>query len=250
MAADGAATLTQMGQGTVLQPTKKLNIVLGRIIVAVSGPVGLSQRITGEMELIWREKAIAGQKSFQAMTTIRQRLWNHVGMELRVASEAVKLIGNTAAQAALCTAVVALPVDNQPCLLQFDQQCAPEEVTDQLPFVAIGSGQRIADPFLAFLRRVFWRDHQPTLGEGEFAAVWTVSHAIETSPGGVAEPIHLATLRRGERDWEAREHTREELQEHLQAAQAAEKHLATFKKELQSAAGQPPAAETPPEPRK
>jgi len=65
----------------------------------------------------------------------------------------------------------------------------------KLPFVAMGSGQGIADPFLAFLKRLLeWEKNLPTLGEGRLAAVWTIKHAVVTNPGGVGGAIQLATL--------------------------------------------------------
>lgn len=51
-------------------------------------------------------------------------------------------------------AVLALPLMREPCLFQFDQQGAPEEAEDDLPFVSIASGQAIAEPFFTFIRRV------------------------------------------------------------------------------------------------
>lgn len=235
MAADSAATLGQMGQQTVIQSTtKKLNVLLDKIIVAVSGPVGLSQRLAGEVDRLWREKAFRDLKPFQVMTRLREEFWKHVGLEYRIAAEVSRVIGPAAAaQDAICSVLVALPVERQAVLFQFDQQCSPEEVTSQLPFASIGSGQQIADPFLAFLRRIFWKDTEPNLNDGLFAAVWTVEHAIKASPGGVAGPIQVATIERSGSDWEVHEYLEEELGEHKQAAAAAETRLAEFKAELQ-----------------
>lgn len=50
LGADGAATLGVMGQSTVRQATKKLDILKESVVVGVSGPVGLAQRIRGEIE--------------------------------------------------------------------------------------------------------------------------------------------------------------------------------------------------------
>jgi hypothetical protein len=65
--------------------------------------------------------------------------------------------------AGFCKSLIALPVNNVPHLLQFAEGGNPEQTTEELPFVALGSGQPIADPFLTFLRKILWKDRLPTL---------------------------------------------------------------------------------------
>jgi hypothetical protein len=93
-----------------------------------------------------------------------------------------------------CKSLIAVPVKERPCLFQFDNTGAPEQATEEVPFVALGSGQQIADPFLAFLRKILWKEKQPTLAEGRLIAAWTVRHVAETNPGGVALPLQMASL--------------------------------------------------------
>jgi len=92
------------------------------------------------------------------MTLIRQELWKTIAYETDIARCIAQSLGPMAIQRALTTTLVALPLGHSTCLFQFDEQGAPEEATQELPFVSIGSGQPIADPFLAFLRRIFWPD--------------------------------------------------------------------------------------------
>lgn len=239
MGADGVATLGALGASTVRQPAKKLDILMNSVIVGVSGPVGLGQRIRGEVEALYQDRKLSNKKPFEAMTIMREILWKHVSMELQAAALAGQAIGNVATRSALCSTLIALPVAKSPCLFQFDQQCAPEEATSDLPFVAIGSGQQIADPFLALLRRVFWKDVSPSIADGVFATFWTLDHAIRTHPGGVAEPKQIAVLQRDNNNWSARELSPEELKEHEEAVAAAESSLANFRNELQQKGTQP-----------
>ena len=203
--ADGAATLGAMGQQTVRQATKKLDIIGKSVIVGVSGPVGLGQRIRGEVETLWDAKKLSNKKPYEAMNELRQVMVRHVMSELEVAQLAMKVIGHVGAQDAICATVVAVTVGGVPCLFQFSQNCSPEQATDNLPFVAVGSGQAIADPFLAFLRRIFWKDKAPSLQEGCFAALWTLDHAIQINAGGISEPKQLMVLENTEKNWEALE---------------------------------------------
>jgi hypothetical protein len=47
-----------------------------------------------------------------------------------------------------------------------------------MPFISLGSGKLSADPFLGFLRKVYWPTKLPTIQEGALAACWTIQHAI------------------------------------------------------------------------
>ena len=250
VAADGAATLGSMGHQTARQPVRKLEIVAGAsAIFALSGPVGLMQRLQAIVESSIHGK-LRGKKCSQIMTELRQDFWQVVSYEMNVAKVARDLIGNVALTDVISSCVLAMPVEDAPCLFQFDQQCAPEQATANVPFVAIGSGQQTADPFLAFIRRTFWSDRLPNLAEGTFAAYWTVRHAIETMPGGVADPIQIAVLRQVDSKWRAVELRSEELQEHKEFLGAIEDHLRSFKREVQPEAAEPDPGSEIPEPPK
>ena len=244
LGADGAATLGSVSSSTIRQPVKKLNIVGSSVAVGVSGYVGLGQRIIAEIDDLWQKKELRNKNSSEAMSLLRKRLWEQIGIELQVAGVAQQALGQAALGSAIAHTVVAIPCLGKVCLIQFDPQGAPEEATEDLPFIAIGSGQAIADPFLAFLRRIFWSDRLPTLSEGVFATLWTLQHAIQTSPGGVSEPIQIVVVRRGKKsEIEARELEREELEEHSVA-------IAHLEANLRRRFAQPEGAQTrqPPEP--
>ena len=58
----------------------------------------------------------------------------------------------------MSSTIVAMIVQHKPQLFQFMFDAASEQATEDIPFIAVGSGQSLADPFLAFLRRIFWSD--------------------------------------------------------------------------------------------
>jgi 20S proteasome alpha/beta subunit len=234
MGADGAATYAALGQSTIRQETKKLEIFENCVIVGVAGPIGLGQRIRAEIQALWvdGEVKLQDQKSAEVMRIIRGVIWNkHIGPEMQVAHIAASVIGpQLAQQSAIASTVVGLPLQESSSLIQFDHQGAPEEASATLPFVAIGSGQPIADPFLAFLRRLFWPDRLPTLNDGIFSTLWTLQHAIQTNPGGVSGPKQIMILEKKNNVWKARELQEAELYEHEEAIQAHEKQLIDFHK--------------------
>jgi 20S proteasome alpha/beta subunit len=241
MAADGAATLGNMGRPTAQQPTKKLYKLKERIVMGVSGPVGLGQLLKGKMETLWDDKALSGKKPHEAMAVISKGFRDYIVPELIVAQEAIKTIGNAGLSSAISSTLVAVPVNKELCVFQFDQQGAPEQMTDELPFASIGSGQSIADPFLGLLRRVFWSDHQPTVNEGLFAAIWALDHAIKVNPGGVAEPMQVMKMIQDGDTIEIKELSTEELAEHKEAVRNAERimaeSLSDFKKSVSGEEG-------------
>jgi 20S proteasome alpha/beta subunit len=247
LGADGAATLGTMGQNTIRQNVRKLTILSHKIIVGVSGPVGLGQRINGRMGDLYSEGKLTGTKPVDGMRIIREAIWPDIYGELQAASTAKNLIGPVATLSALCHTVIALPLDKKFALFQFDQQGAPEEATADLPFISIGSGQSTADPFLAFIRKIFWPDSLPNLETGIFSALWTLSHAIEINPGGVAEPIQIMVLERDSKDFKARELAEVDLQEHYEAINGAESALRDFRT-LSRGSASPSVASVPPEP--
>ena len=60
LGADGAATLGDpaLGQQTVIQPVHKLKTLQGRMVMGVSGAVGLGQLYGDRVEALWREKQL------------------------------------------------------------------------------------------------------------------------------------------------------------------------------------------------
>lgn len=212
MGADSAATLGSMGIRTIIQPTTKLSVVDEKFIFGFSGMVGLSQL------LLDRASTTCGtiqNLGLPAMCrNLRDSFLQDVNISFQVASLARNVVGNLAAENIASQTLIALAVQGQPELIQFDYQCHPEWTTDDLPFVSIGSGQGIADPFLAWIRFVFWRNRLPTLAEGRFAVYWTLSHAIRLAPGGIGPPIQMAALEKTTGPCVARELSEPELKEH------------------------------------
>jgi 20S proteasome alpha/beta subunit len=236
MASDGAATLGSMGQSTALQPTRKLSVIKEKLVIGVSGPVGLGQMLKGKAEAMWDAHALSGKKPHEGMQVLSQGFREYILPELQVARVASQTIGNAGLSSAICLTLVAVPIGGDLCLFQFDQQGSPEETTEEIPFASIGSGQPIADPFLGLLRRIFWSDHQPTVQEALFAAVWALDHAIKINPGGVAEPMQVITMIKNGANIEIKELSDAELSEHRTAVKAAEgaiaESLTHFKKSM------------------
>src|SRR5437762_11480022 len=92
LGADGAATYGVMGQHTIRQSVKKkLRLVSTQGVVGVSGPVGIGQRLWGEIAELQRSGSftlnekpckLSQAKPHEAMGLIRLLLWRIISVEL------------------------------------------------------------------------------------------------------------------------------------------------------------------------
>jgi len=147
---------------------------------------------------MWTKKQFSGGEPVTAMKTIAQGIGAEIRKLAEPAASLVPFLGNNASFSPIaCKSMVAMALKKRPCLFQFDYSGAPEQASKELPFISLGSGQPIADPFLALLKRILWADREPTVAEGRFVAAWTIYHVERTIPGGVGGNIQVATLTDG-----------------------------------------------------
>jgi len=198
MASDSAATLsTGMSPTIGQQAVKKVINLSNAILYASTGAVGMSQLVWHTVSTLWNENPSRLKNASDdgsLMKLLGSEIAKTVGQYLQTGA-LVRQLGMDGS-ASLCKSMVAIPVQKIPTLFTFDFGGQPEKATDELPFVAMGSGQPIADPFLAFLKRLLWPKRLPTLAEGRLAAVWTIAHVTHTNPGGVGGDIQLWVLPR------------------------------------------------------
>jgi len=241
--ADSAATLgTAFGENTVIQPVSKLHVLQDRMICALSGPVGLDQLYSARIEDLWKNNQLGhGITLPHAMRLIRDAIAADANVVIQGAAASAPFMGNASRLSAVSYTLIALPVAGKSELIQCNYQGSPEATVD-IPYVTIGSGQHLADPFLAFIRRIFWPEGLLKLSEGVFATVWTLQHAISVTPGGVGPPIRIATLSFNGQTPVARAWRNDEVDEHLQHVNDLENYIGDFSKATMAS---PPPPEPP-----
>lgn len=80
-------------------------------------------------------------------------------------------------------------------ILKFSSSNSKPEYFDyRKPFVAVGSGRRTAEPFLEFLRDVFWKEEPPTVAEGLVYVGWALMHTVSTQGSASGLPINLGSI--------------------------------------------------------
>lgn len=233
VAADQAVTFTTSGKNfTISHLACKLSVLKGGLIIAGTGQVGAKQRFCQTAERAWKE-LIAG-KGLAPVEMCRI-----------LAAEAVRDFSSTGMPNGQFGALVAFPATKGgPQLCEFTIDNFQPELKDAGSwFVSMGSGQLIADSYLAFMREVFWHDGMPNLKHALFAAAWVMRQSIRVAPGFISEPVDMAILQ-GDK---AEMVDPDKLRYHMDVADRATEYFRRFDPtELTPSSEMPPAA--PPDP--
>jgi ATP-dependent protease HslVU (ClpYQ) peptidase subunit len=248
MGADSEATMGSAGAGatTAQRTAKKLTIQLEKMIVGFSGFVGLSQRLLPAVESACKNRFSDRPETIAAK--IRDALVPIVKPEYEMAHLVRTSTGNAnVVQYAVAPGMIALPVQDKASLLWITETCAIEFATSQLPFLAIGSGQKDAETFLAFIRRSLWTSGKlPSVPDALFSAHWTIQHVIDINTGGgIGGAIQLISLTKDGGGWKAHELTEAEISVHRDAVTALGNTLSQWRAEF-GGAPETPAPQPPP----
>lgn len=218
---DSSATFSVANKlNTVEQPCKKLFVINNFAIVATTGSVGLGQRICYTID------KLVADNHFQDK--------DHQQCALMISQAVIQNLGQTSAPQGQVGALVAFPNNKRPALVEFDlQSFQPEFKDENIWYVSMGSGQLIADPFLALMRRCFCENGLPKLSEGIFMTAWALDHTIEVNPGGIKDPLRIAVLKHQKKgQYKAYELTEDELAEHRNHVEEVYGYLAEYPSKL------------------
>ena len=217
----------------------KIEIIDGQIITAMTGNVGLGQRCNDQIANIFREL----KRPFQAPklvpgigavgTPIQQMLMNQISPTKVPFNEISPVeVGRTIAQLVIndfrrtqsalqmnnpqhgwgMGALLAFVKGDTPYLIEFDAaQFHPEFKGQPDPQrgdrvwrgVSMGSGQPIADTFLAHAYRMLFGSSTPRVDRAKLAVVWTVDHVKRYNTGLIGGKIQLAVLQKVKGEWTA-----------------------------------------------
>lgn len=220
--ADGSVTFAAGQNPTIEQPTQKIDIIDGSVILVGTGEVGLGQRFSAITEQALKAPDILKLSAIDRVT--------------HLSHHALKNFSHTFVQpnAVPYGALLAFFANGQPYLCEFQlHNMRPELKTDRLWYCSMGGGQMIVDPFLGLIRKVFWDSGPPTIQEGIFATTWALRHAIDCNTGGINEPIQIAVLAKNDHgDPKARLLDGDELQEHRENVDGAVEHLRDYRNKL------------------
>ncbi len=183
----------------------KVDLVGDQILTATTGSVGLAQRYLSTLRSLHASNGIdLTSDPVQVATFIANNMIREFSRTLtHLQQQKGWEIG----------ALLALPIRETPSLFEFDPtNFHPEQKGDVThegkmrtpPIVTMGSGQLLADPFLAFVSRLFWQaGERPRLADAKLAVAWTLQHAIEFNPGGIGGTPQIGILEKRGDEWEA-----------------------------------------------
>ena len=216
--ADSAATSAAGNIHLLKLASDKIVIVGARVIVAGTGQIGLGQRFAEQV------KQAHDAKLFQKSSI-------EVAKELAALGR--KDFAQTGASMGTYGALVGAPADGAGQLIEFAiADFQPELKNGKIHFVAMGSGQMLAEPFMSFVDRTFWKSQAPKVKSALFGVHWALAHTIRCAPGGVGDPICLATLTNGKNGWHAELVSDDVLQEQREHMSAIEERIAGYKDEM------------------
>lgn len=220
--ADSAATSAAGNIHLLKLASEKIFIIDGRVIVAGTGQIGLGQRFADVV------KQAHGAKLFQK---------NAVEVARELSALACKDFSSTGASKGSYGALVGAPVTDRGHLIEYaTADFQPELKGGKIYFVSMGSGQTLAEPFMSFVDRTFWNSSIPDVKSAVFGVHWALSHTIRCAPGGVGDPICIATLTKSKGSWTAELLSDEILQEQAVHMAEIEKRISSYKEDLYAAA--------------
>lgn len=203
--ADSMATYgSPDGSSTVAQEIdSKIEKVGETMIFASSGAVGLSQEVLDSLDKYWDKNK--NKKYMNVRKGIAETIFKPIEAYVNRAKVTAPLFGQPAVDSAYVASVIAFPSENRHVLIHYDAQANPEEFNSQLPFVAIGSGQSQADPFLAFIKEAVWNGQQPdSVQQGIVGVLWALEHVIQVNAGhGVGGDPSIGVLEKDDSGWKA-----------------------------------------------
>lgn len=225
----GADSITTFGSAIEQEVDDKIKTINSDVLVASAGAVGLGQLVFGMLERRWNE-LVAGKDLQSARNEISALIWDEIKPALQRAADAESLFGRRIAESLSCNFMVAFAIDNSHKLLVFDDNAQSLEITYSSPFFSLGSGSVQADPFLAFVKRIFWNDSVPKmLADGIFCVLWTLDHVSRVNAGlGVGGRPNVYVLRQNDVSWQATRISKPFLAEQLISIKAAEDTLRVF----------------------
>jgi len=245
IAADRQATHGAMGQHTVGQSVTKVQVIRDEALYATSGHKGLGQQLCAIVER--KQPEFKNQGYASNIVKVQEALRPIVDAGFQTAKHAAGVIGNAvAANDCICGGLLAASFKDGLKLIEITPQLAVEFMTNDMPFISMGSGKSIADPFLGFLRKVYWPTTLPTIQEGALAAYWTIQHAIEMKVFGVGFGVDVFVVELSAKTFKARKLDESEVEEHVDFMQASVDALRGVREAMTAPSSAQAPAETPP----
>lgn len=220
IAADSALTINSVIEEAYL---KKIACLSDDLVVGFAGDLGFAQRFRQVVKDIWNnpERIQIGSDEFHKII----ELFSTNGI-----MEFLKYVRPTDPINIPSTFVIGFAHAGQHhlCMLPAGN-FQPMVINENLPFCSLGSGHYLTNPFLSFIKKVFWSGEScPKLPVGIFSAVMAMYLAVELNAGGINAPIHIAILEKQSDGYACRKLHEDELSVHQENCKEALKHFSKY----------------------
>lgn len=225
MGADNLMTFGPGNHPTITQPfPDKISLIKDRVITAYTGEIGLAQRVNDVIARVWSQENLSKKDELVVGQIIATKIRENI-QETWIPSLPLSIGG-----------LVALSCNKKHSLIEFaSKNLQPEWKGKNNWYVAMGSGQTIADPLLGFFRSTFWKDGPPNVQDGILTMAMLLNLVCDMTPGGVGKPIHISTLTQDSNEkWVVKTLEENELQEHEENYKSVMDYFSDYKGKIQS----------------
>lgn len=177
----------------VSEDVMKVHAVDGRFLVGLGGFSGQAHRY---LEGIRRLEIAdpASMRRFDVQEEIQKAMIS-LAADVAIPAKATQIIGGDIGTV-LAEALVAFLSSDGPSLTHIGAvgMC---DCIDEILYHVIGSGEKIAAPFLSYIKRHVWQHKRPTIATAVVSTMWTFSFAHNCA-GNYSPPWVVATLQASE----------------------------------------------------
>ena len=207
--ADSAMT-SAAGQQRTVQETGVIKVEThhGEIISATTGAIGLSQRFRHELETMLQGQDLSRYQKKPPIvyaTDVAHRTIENFRKTLSPQQQHPQFgFGLGALLAFVCGGKAHLvEFDGQQFHPELKGQAGEDGKQKTRSYVTMGSGQVMADPFIAHVNRVLFGSAVPKLSEGRLLVAWTLDHVLKLNTGGVGGDMQIQALEKVNNKWTA-----------------------------------------------
>jgi hypothetical protein len=205
-----SAMISAAGHQHTVQETGviKVEVHFGEIVSATTGAIGLSQRFRLELETMLQGSELRRFQSGSPVvyaTELARRTIENFKKTLSPQQQHPQFgYGFGALVAFVCGGTAHLAEFDA---LQFHPELKGQVSADgkqkTRPYVTMGGGQVMADPFIAHVNHMLFGTDVPKLSEGRLLVAWTLRHVLAFSTGGVGGDMQIQALEKVGGKWTA-----------------------------------------------
>lgn len=226
IAGDSALTINSNVEQTY---SEKITCINNNILIGFSGDLGTAQRFKKRMEYDFESYIHKLEKSLQRglQPFEMAKLACQIGINEFMDTQPFNVTVNVST-----SFLVGFFCKDQHLLFLLQAgQLQPVIMGEDLSFASIGCGNYITNPFLSFIKDVFWVGKQvPDVSIGIFSSLMALDLAIKTNAGGINGPIHVAVIRKDNQNvYSCQKLHEDELSDHLTNCKLAMKYFSGYR---------------------